>query len=264
LKDLWAITTRGRGPPLLMLHGFGWTRESFADLAPALERDHRLILADLPGHGASRAPAQGFEACLAELDSELGRAGLTSVAVLGYSMGARLALGLTVGWARRVSRLILIGGSPGLEDVAERLERKRVDEALAVDIEQQGLERFLERWETIPLLASLRSLPPSRLAALRSTRTQDAAGLAAALRWLGLGAQPSYWEQLGKLSVPTLLVSGGDDAKYTALAGAMAARIAGSRALTVAGCGHAPHLEAPEMLVLPLRTFLATAGVAGA
>ncbi len=256
MSALWESATRGRGAPLLLLHGFGWTRRSFDDLLADLEPGHQLILADLPGHGASVAPTEGFEACLAALVHELRARDLGAVSVLGYSMGARLALGLAIGWPALVSRLVLISGSPGLETEAERAERRRADEDLARNLEHLGVERFLTEWEAAPLFAGLRALPAARQAVLRARRTRDADRMAAALRRLGLGAQPSYWERLAELPMPTLLLTGAQDAKFTALARAMALRIPGAETVALAGCAHAPHLEAPERAAGPLRSFL--------
>jgi 2-succinyl-6-hydroxy-2,4-cyclohexadiene-1-carboxylate synthase len=253
---LWESATRGRGPPLLLLHGFGWTHRSFDDLVPGIEAGHQLILADLPGHGASVAPTDGFERSLAALASELGARDAGPLPVIGYSMGARLALGLAVGWPALVSRLVLISGSPGLESEAARVARRRADEALASDLEQLGVERFLDRWEAGPLFARLRALPVERQAELRAHRTKDAAGMAVALRHLGLGAQPSYWGRLGELSIPVLLMTGAEDPKFTELARTMSGRIVQAETLSLAGCGHAPHLESPGQVVGPLRSFL--------
>jgi pimeloyl-ACP methyl ester carboxylesterase len=72
------------------------------------------------------------------------------------------------------------------------------------------------------------------------------AGLAAALRGLGTGALPSLWERLGELAVPVDLVVGERDAKFQAIAEAMAAALPVARVQVVEGAGHAVHLEAPE------------------
>jgi 2-succinyl-6-hydroxy-2,4-cyclohexadiene-1-carboxylate synthase len=256
LSGLWEIAIRGQGSPLLLLHGFGWTHRSFDDLLPELEPGHQLILADLPGHGASVAPTEGFEASLASLVATLRGHHIASASVLGYSMGARLALGLAVGWPELVGRLALISGSPGLEASNARAERRRADEDLAKDLERLGVELFLDQWEAGPLFAGLRALPAARRAVLRARRTRDSDRMAAALRRLGLGSQPSYWDRLAELRMPTLLLTGAEDAKFTALAGTMAARIAASETAVLPGCGHAPHLEAPDRAAGPLRSFL--------
>jgi 2-succinyl-6-hydroxy-2,4-cyclohexadiene-1-carboxylate synthase len=256
VSGLWETTTRGQGSPLLLLHGFGWTRHSFDDLLPVLEPGHQLVLPDLPGHGASVAPEQGFEDCLNALVDDLRGRGIRSVSLLGYSMGARLSLGLAVGWPALVSRMALISGSPGLENEDARVERRRADADLAARIERLGVDPFFDEWEAGPLFAGLRALPAARRAVLRARRTRDPDRMAAALRLLGLGSQPNYWDRLRELRVPTLLLTGAQDPKFTALAQAMAPRIQKAELLAIAGCGHAAHLEAPERVAGPLRSFL--------
>ena len=100
------------------------------------------------------------------------RTGLERVDVAGYSLGARVALGLGLRAPERVGRLVLESGSPGLRRRRERGERRRDDAALAEVIERDGLEAFVRRWEALPLFDGLRRLPeelrtrPPRAAAL--------------------------------------------------------------------------------------------------
>src|SRR5208283_2922807 len=152
--------------------------------------------------------------------------GLGEVDVAGYSLGARVALGLTVQSGPRVRRLVLESGSPGLRRRHNRGERRRLDEALASRIESRGLLDFVERWEALPLFAGVRSLPAEVQASLRARRLAgNAEGLALSLRRLGLGAQPSYWSALPRIRTPTLLLSGARDERFTAVARRMAAEL---------------------------------------
>ncbi len=93
----------GEGPPLLLVHGFGGAAWNFSELAPLLP-GRRLIIPDLPGHGASSplpAPTlAGFADVLAEL-----LAGPTDV--LGHSMGGVVALRLAERHPSLVRRLVL-------------------------------------------------------------------------------------------------------------------------------------------------------------
>ena len=83
--------------------------------------------------------------------------------------------------------------------------------------------------------------------------TNTAPGLAASLRLAGTGTQEPLWERLGELAVPVLVVTGGRDAKFTALGARLTDVIGprgeghpGARHVVVAGAGHAPHLERPD------------------
>jgi 2-succinyl-6-hydroxy-2,4-cyclohexadiene-1-carboxylate synthase len=225
----------------LVLHGFAGSPRVIARFFPDPDAP------DLPGHG--RAPdAISWEDALARLEPD------GPVTVFGYSMGARLALALAVRYPGSVEQLILESGTAGIEDAAERARRKAEDDVLADFIEREGMEKFVDRWEQHPTLASLKpfaaQLRPERLA----HRPQ---GLASALRRLGTGAQPSYWEELQRLQLPVLLVAGAQDEKFAAIARRMRERLPRAALELVPDCGHAPHLERPaafaEALAAPWR-----------
>ena len=117
-------------------------------------------------------------------------------------------------------------------------------------VERAGMEQFVERWEQHPTLASLRpfaaQLRPERLA-------HRPAGLASALRHLGAGAQPSYWDDLRTLRAPVRLIAGAQDAKFAALARRMHELLPRAELILIPDCGHAPHLERPQAFVEALR-----------
>jgi 2-succinyl-6-hydroxy-2,4-cyclohexadiene-1-carboxylate synthase len=73
--------------------------------------------------------------------------------------------------------------------------------------------------------------------------------LAGALRGLGTGALPSLWPRLHELRMPVTLIAGQRDAKFMALAYAMAKRIPNATVTVVPGAGHAVHLERPDAVV---------------
>ena len=237
------------GPPeapvLVCLHGFLGTGADWADLAARLP-NRRVLAPDLPGHGAAvEQPDRAYifegavEAILATLDA----AGVEQFALLGYSMGGRLALALALAAPTRVSALLLESASPGLRTEAERHERRRLDaeraEALRAD-----LPRFLHDWYRLPLFATLSPAQRSRLEAERARG--DAAALAHALEGLGAGAQPDLWPELPHLAMPTTAIAGVLDAKFVAIARTMQASHPPMRVEVVPGAGHNVHVEAPE------------------
>ncbi len=250
----------GNGPPLLLLHGFTGNRTTFAHLRERLIPHADVVAVDLPGHGQSSfTESTTFASTLAALLALIDGLGLGEVDVAGYSLGARVALGLTVQSGSRVRRLVLESGSPGLRRRHNRGERRRLDEALARRIESRGLPDFVERWEALPLFAGVRSLPAEVQAALRARRLAgNAEGLALSLRRLGLGAQPSYWSALPRIRTPTLLLSGARDERFTAVARRMAAELPVVWGYVFPGVGHAPHLEVPEAWAREVTGFLST------
>jgi len=256
------VLEEGTGVPVLMLHGFTGSAESMNVAADALAGRAALIRPDLVGHGGSIAPdepdAHSMEACVADLDALLDARGLPSAHVVGYSMGARVALALAVWRSARVRSLVLIGGRAGIEDSRERVERRRADEVLADRIEARGLGWFVDHWMGLPLFASQARLGRRALERARAARLrQRPAGLAASLRGMGVGAQPPLFDSLHRVDVPTLLVVGDEDAKFAALAEDLAGRLPHARVARIPCAGHAAHLENPAAFGAELRHFLA-------
>ncbi|MCA3016577.1 MAG: alpha/beta fold hydrolase [Myxococcaceae bacterium] len=246
--------TWGDGPRrALFLHGFTGSRFSFDHLAGPLGGLVSAEVVELPGHHEAPADFGGFSAVLDALGARLEQ----PVTVIGYSQGARLALALATRFPRMVERLVLESGSPGLRRRHDRVLRRRSDEALAAMIESEGVEAFIASWEQLPLFAGLRALPTAEQERLRRRRVSHrAAGLAAALRLMGQGAQPDLWPALPTLRVPTLLLTGAADLKYTRLARRMAAELPLAWRVAFPHVGHAPHLEAPEAYCAEVRAFL--------
>jgi 2-succinyl-6-hydroxy-2,4-cyclohexadiene-1-carboxylate synthase len=251
------VRTSGSGPSLAAFHGFTGAGDAFDHL----DLPFQLVAPDLPGHGLS-PPAVGWDAALFNLFDVLRDTHhfLTDAVpryVYGYSMGARLALAYALRFPERVRAVVLESGSPGIEDDSERARRRADDEELARVLERDGIEAFLARWEAHPTLASLRDLPEPLASSLRARRMRNSpAGLASALRHLGTGAQPPLWSDLPKLDVPALLVAGERDAKFCAIARAMAARLPRARVRIVPSAGHAPHLEAPREVATIISDWL--------
>ena len=258
------VETSGDGPALLLLHGFTGGVPTW-ELHLEEWRDFRTIAVDLLGHGRSDCPGDpqryGFEQTVADLVGILDHLGVTRVAVLGYSMGGRVALLLALHLAchspGRLRALILESTSPGIEDEAERDARARSDDALAATIERDGIESFVNRWEALPLFATQARLPASTRERLRHQRlANDPTGLANSLRGLSVGAQRPLDEDLGRIDAPVLLIVGAQDQKYRLLARRMAARLPRARVETVSEAGHAVHLEQPAIFARAVRGFL--------
>jgi 2-succinyl-6-hydroxy-2,4-cyclohexadiene-1-carboxylate synthase len=246
----WEVRARGAGPPLLLLHGFTGRGAAWGTHAAAFARSFRAIVVDLPGHGRTGIAADparmSVERTADDLAAILARAGTTPAAVLGYSLGARIALRLAVAHPEAVTRLVLESPSAGLATAAERDARRTADEALATRLERDGIEAFVAEWERQPLFASHASQPAIRAARLRAIRLANRpTGLAASLRAAGQGAMEPLFDRLGAVSAPTLVIAGALDAVGRARAEVVAHGIAGARLAVIEAAGHTPHEERP-------------------
>ena len=90
------MTDHGRGKPLLLVHGLGSSGHAWEPVLPPLAEARRVMVIDLPGHGASPAEADSgtFAGLLRSVIQWLESTGMTGVDMVGSSMGARLVLEL--------------------------------------------------------------------------------------------------------------------------------------------------------------------------
>ncbi|WP_051789528.1 alpha/beta fold hydrolase [Streptomyces sp. NRRL S-1022] len=113
------VATAGRGPAVLLLHGFPHTWRLWTDVIGPLARRHRVIAPDLRGFGASDRPAGGYDAGTLAADAEALLEALDAgpAAVAGIDLGAPPAFLLAMRRPGRVRRLVLmeslLGDLPG-------------------------------------------------------------------------------------------------------------------------------------------------------
>lgn len=255
-------------PPVLFLHGFTGRG---ADWSPVLRHvqaaGHRTVVVDLLGHGRSDAPAEparhAIERQAVDLAAILRGLGTVPVVIVGYSLGARLALRLATSDPTVVRGLILESPSAGIPDARERSTRATADERLAVQLERDGLTSFMDDWEALPMFAQERRLPEAAQARIRRDRLRNRAdGLAASLRGAGQGVMEPLEGRLKQIRCPALVIAGAADTVGVERAVAVARRIPSVRMLILPERGHAPHREAPlrfrQILLDQLATWSTT------
>ena len=232
----------------LFLHGFTGAPASYDAVREHLGERYRVIAPPLSGHAGQ--PFEGVTSFDDELSRLLALLGEERDAVLcGYSLGARLALGLLVKAPERFARALLIGVHPGLADAADRAERRAGDARWAAVLREQGVGAFVERWQAQALFASQGRLPADLLARQRALReAHDAEGLALALERFSLGEMPCYWPALPALATPTTLAAGELDQKFVDLARKAARELAIAKVLIAPSVGHNLLLERPDLV----------------
>lgn len=240
-----------------MLHGFTGHPASWEPVVAGVASPGLVVAPFLPGHDreAPRVDQGGFEEVVDALAAALGAHHPGPWRLVGYSLGARVALGLLVRAPGLWADAVLIGVNPGLEDGRSRQERVDEDARRAGTLRERGIGSFVEEWEHLPLFASQVGLPAETAAAQRARRlAHDAEGLARCLEVLGLGAMPDWWPALPGIRVPVRVVAGERDERFAPL-GARAAALLPSGELTIVpGVGHNVVLEAPGAVSQLLET----------
>lgn len=247
---LW-VEVRGRGTPLLFVHGFPLSGELWSGVAEAVGDGYRTIVPDLRGHGRSEASESASMARYAlDLVEVLEAAGEKGpVVVVGLSMGGYVAMELLRRAPERVRALVLVD------------TRAQGDTAEAARGRQETAERVLREGSEVagdPMVEKL--FAPGAPAPLRDRwraimAATPPAGVAAALR--AMAVRPDSFGTLASAGRPVLVVVGEHDAITPPDdARRMAEATPGARLAVVAGAGHMTPVEQPERFVALLREFL--------
>ncbi len=194
-----------------------------------------------------------FDGAVDRITATLDAMRITLAALIGYSMGGRLALALALAHPARWRALVLESSSPGIADPQERAVRCREDERWAARLKTEPIEAVVRAWYTQPLFASLARDAPLLARVVAARATNDPREMARALRGLGPGRQPSLWERLPDLRVPTLLLAGAEDTRYQEITARMRDMCPSARRMIVPGAGHNIHLEHPDAFLEALQ-----------
>lgn len=256
----YAYDIAGEGPPLVLLHGFTGTRQTWEPFISKWKEQHTVIRLDMPGHGQTICPEfPSMNEFCQDLSLLIDDFNYTSVSILGYSLGGRTALQFANLHPDKVDAIILESASPGLTTEEERQQRIKNDHNLAERIETEGLETFVNRWENTPLFGSQKSLPLTVKRNIRNERlSQTAKGLASSLRYMGTGVQDSVWEQLQTIEIPILLLAGSLDVKFVKTNELMNKLLPNSQFKIISDVGHAIHVENPQQFDTVVIDFLNT------
>jgi len=226
---------------LVLLHGFSGTHRAWDGVIERLPAErYRPLALDLPGHGEhAEAPRPiSFAGCVEHV---LARAPERFV-LCGYSLGGRIALHVALTAPERVSRLVLVSTTAGIEDDAERAERSADDHRLADELEHAPFEDFIERWRSQPLFADEPHAVGARAREDQRRNRPDA--LAAVLRGIGTGEMTPLWDRLDELQMPVAVLVGERDPKFRVLGRRMVDLIPAAEMHVTPG-GHGLPLENP-------------------
>lgn len=247
------IEVAGRGPPLVLLHGWGLHGGVFAPLVERLAADFQLHLVDLPGHGHSRHCALPLELdqCAAQVLRQT-----PAATWIAWSLGGLFAL-RAAAMSPQVKALAMLASTPRFVRAADwpHAVEPEVFAQFARDLEQDHgttLQRFL----ALDTLGSDHAR--SELRTLKDTLYARGEPAPVALRQgLSLLQASDLRALLPGLRSPSLWLSGRRDRLVPPAAMAAAAAAAGGRHVDIPGAGHAPFLGHADEVAGQLRAFLA-------
>ncbi|AMJ68291.1 alpha/beta fold hydrolase [Hymenobacter sp. PAMC 26628] len=153
---------QGQGRPLVILHGLFGTLDNWQTLARRWAQDAglRVVSVDLRNHGRSfHSPDHSYDAMAADVGALFDHLGLgPDTALLGHSMGGKVAMRFALGHPERLARLIVLDIAPGFSDMTHQDEvlaglravnsaaitnRQEADAALGQHIRAVGVRQFL-------------------------------------------------------------------------------------------------------------------------
>ena len=240
-------------PRIVAIPGFGG---SGADYSPLIHRmsDWSWKPLTWPGCAGTEYDPATFSYQADSLCAWLSHVLRPNDVLMGYSMGGRLVY-QAISRGLPLAGAVIIGAVPGIEGAEKRRARQLADQQLAAKIRDIGVSAFHQEWAQRPLINTQQRIasPYREEQALR--RLDNALdGLVDALKYFGQGVVRPETELICRMEVPTLLVTGAEDTKYTELAADLAERWPAAEHATLEA-GHAAHLESPDEMAKLVEEF---------
>jgi 2-succinyl-6-hydroxy-2,4-cyclohexadiene-1-carboxylate synthase len=186
----------------------------------------------------------------ADAGGEVSRGGRR--ALLGYSMGGRLALHALLENPHPWQAAVIVSAHPGLENPAGREARRAADAAWATKALTANWPEYLTEWNAQPVLASSDIRTPQASGALAMHRREIARSF---VDW-SLGNQQPLWRRLHEITIPVLWVVGENDPKFLELAQRAVAEIHTATLAIAPGAGHRVPWQAEQWLAAQVADFL--------
>jgi pimeloyl-ACP methyl ester carboxylesterase len=260
------VRVGGRGPAVVLLHGYGETGDMWAPLAAELARDHTVIVPDLRGMGLSSKPAGGYDKKTQgrDLAGVLDALKITKADLVTHDIGNMVGYAFAAQYPQRVQRFVLMDAPlPGVGPWEEVLKNPLLwhfrfggpdMERLVAGRERIYLDRFWNEFSARP--AAFSEASRAHYAKLYARPGAMHAGFAQFAAFDQDARDNQAFVKAGKLTMPVLAV-GGDKSFGPMMATVMRAAATNVQEGVVKDSGHWLMEEQPEATVALVRGFLA-------
>jgi len=247
--------TVGEGPDIVLLHGWGMNADVWEGILPALTKQFRVTLLDLPGHGRSLDSLADYS--LKNLATTINAFIPQNAILVGWSLGGMIATQLTVNNPNNIRKLVLVASAPQFvrDDTWPDGTDAEVLDSFARDL-KQNYPQTIKRFIAIQAMGSEHAREQQHILRERVFRhgNPQPAALEAGLAIL---RHTNLRPELAKITCPTLLISGEHDALFRpGAAKKTQSMMTNARLSIIPGAGHAPFLSHPDTFLDSLLTFL--------
>jgi pimeloyl-ACP methyl ester carboxylesterase len=240
-----AYERRGKGTPLVLVHGFPLDHHLWDEVVPLLENTFDLILPDLRGFGESSTVDSFYamEDYASDLADLLDHLGIQKTAIAGHSMGGYVALAFARLYPERVLGLGLVSS----QVVADTEERKQGRYKSAAEVAEHGIGSVVETMA--PKFTSDEKL---QLFARQSMEKQPPAAYIGALK--AMAERIDSTPILSSFHFPVVLIHGDSDALIPIdRAREVKAALSQAHLVEIPSAGHMPMMEAKEKTAEALK-----------
>ena len=242
--QLW-YEERGSGDPVVFLHAGLLDSRQWAHELESFAPSHRAVAYDVRGYGRSPAPTAPYR-MHEDLVGLLDALGIERAALVGNSMGGKIAIDATLADPGRVSALVLVGAAvSGMGFRAYSDEQgERAEAAWNAGDYQGGADVWLEVWAPLGVDSTIREIAYANAAVDNDE--------------LELDGDPPAADRLGELDVPALVILG--DTEVQGLVDScrrIAADVPGARLELLEQADHLPNLRRPDEFDRLVLGFLA-------
>jgi len=263
--------------PLILLHGFMQSGSTWDTVALQLSIKRPVVTFDFVGHGQSDCPddplfyrmesvVETLNAFLDHLHDHWFKES-KQFAVLGYSMGGRIALSFALEHPDHIKSLILESAGLGPQTFEQQQAFEQRDAFLVERLESSTLQEFVDYWEGLPLFATQKNLPPAVQGKIRKGRLQNnLKALKLTVQGTGQHVMRDLSQQVANLPFPLLYIAGTQDENYADLARSFERNLAysfeanfeanSSVSSALIDAGHNTHLENGESFCRHVDKFL--------
>lgn len=259
-----ALSDAGSGPPLVFLHGWSVDRSFFEPQLALAGEGFRVVAPDLAGHGDR--PLDDTPPTITgladDLASRLAELALAPAVLIGWSMGATVALDLIARHGcNGIAGLVIVDMTPKVPNGADwpyglSSGQNLVEATMAADRMERDWLTYAPKIARAMFAPGLEECDPLLVAAARRIAARDPAVMAPLWRSL---VTADHRATIEGLPIPVLAVAGGESQLYRSeVATWIADHAPEGRRAVIPGAGHAPHIEKADAFNRLVADFAAS------